>query len=82
MTRQTKTPKQRAEEALGTARRRRDRATTTYGRLREELVNAETELDEAQRLLDYAAQHPALQPTPTETPNSTGNTNQEESPTA
>jgi hypothetical protein len=82
MTRQTKTPKQRAEEALGVAQRRHAKAIAAEKAARAVLNAACDERAEAEQLHDYAKKHPALQATPTETPNSTGNTNQEESPTA
>ena len=71
MTRQTKTPRQRAEEALAVAERRHGRASKTVNQLRSDLLDAENELAEAKRLHDYAKQHPALQqaPTTTSTPN-------------
>lgn len=66
MTRQTKTPKQRAEEALAVAKRKVVRLERDTDRLNLELVQARRALDEAIRLRDYAQQHPALNPpTPT-----------------
>ena len=61
MTRQTKTPRQRAEEAYAIADRRYNRAIKTRDRLEKELTAVEAELAEAQALRAYAKQHPALQ---------------------
>lgn len=63
MTRQTKTPRQRAEEALGVAERRYARATAARDRLARDLAAAEAEVAEATQLSAYAKQHPALQNT-------------------
>lgn len=63
MSRQTKTPKQRAEDALGVAQRRYDRAEANAIRLKKEYHAASTELDDANDLLMYAKSHPALQST-------------------
>lgn len=72
MARQTKTPKQRAQEALGVAERRYNRAIAHRDRLEEELTAAEIELREALELRAYAKQHPALQSTtPTTTEETT-----------
>ena len=70
MARQTKTPRQRAEEALGVAERRYRRAIATRNRLASDLADAETEVSEATELRAYAKQHPALQ-NPTNTKETT-----------
>lgn len=67
MTRQTKTPTQRAEEALALAERRYARAVTTRDRLKDELTAALADLEEARSLRAYATQHPALKTSPSTT---------------
>lgn len=64
MTRQTKTPRQRAEETLGIARRRVDRLTKQVKNTQDELEALEYDLDQAQQRLTYAQQDPALTNTP------------------
>lgn len=71
MTRQTKTPRQRAEEALGVAERRHRKAIATRNRLKGELAAAETEAEEANQLRAYAKQHPALATPAATTPKET-----------
>lgn len=61
MTRQQKTPKQRAEETLAVAQRRCDRLTRDANRLRTELDNVENDLADAITRRDYAKADPALQ---------------------
>lgn len=60
MTRQTKTPRQRAEEALAAAQRRRKRIADKLTTARAQVTTLQTELDEANRRLDYAQADPAL----------------------
>lgn len=67
MPRQQRTPRERAELALGIAERRYNRAIEVRDRLASELVDAEAEVTEATQLRAYAKQHPALQ-TPSTTP--------------
>ena len=74
MARQTKTERQRAEEALGVATRARDRLENKASQLQADLKAVERDLAEAERILAYRRQHPALQST---TPTTT-----EENPTA
>ena len=66
-TRQTKTPRQRAEEQLATAKRVAARLDRKRDRLQEELANLTRELDAALTRRDYLAQHPDLQQNPTTT---------------
>lgn len=73
MTRQTKTPRQRAEEQLGIAERRYARAIATRDRLANDLADAEDEVTEATALRAHAKTHPALQ-TPTSTTNQEAST--------
>lgn len=61
MTRQIKTPRQRAEAALAVAERRYEKAIATRDRLATDLAAAEAEVTEATALRSYAKQHPALQ---------------------
>lgn len=75
MTRQQRTPKERAEIALGVAERKLERARSEYDRLAAEYDAAGTTLAEATRLHDYAKQHPALQ-----TPGTTPTTQEEGTP--
>lgn len=63
MTRQTKTPTQRAHEALGVAERKVKKLRGVVAVLEKHLRENKAELDEAERLLAYAKQHPALQST-------------------
>lgn len=75
MTRQTKTPRQRAEETLGVAQRRVDRLTAAVEHQRAVLQVYETELDEAKARLDYARRDPALDPKQLDNPHTpTGDT--------
>lgn len=60
MTRQTKTPQQRAEEALAVATRKVTRLEEQHSRLATELAETAGELAEATRMRDYLAQSPAL----------------------
>lgn len=60
MARQTKTERQRAEEALAVARRKVDRLTKDRDRLEGDLRKVKAELRDAARLAEYRAQHPAL----------------------
>lgn len=68
MTRQTKTPTQRAQEALGIAERRYKKAVENSRRLNQLLGEADYELDQADALWQHAKSHPALQH-PTSTTN-------------
>jgi hypothetical protein len=63
MTRQSKTPQQRAEEALAVAQRRVAKAERAVAATHAAWEAAKTVLDEAVVRLDYAAEDPAL-PTP------------------
>lgn len=65
MTRQTKTERQRAEEALAVAQRKRERLAATVEQLERDLKSARADLAEAERLYAYRAQHPALPSTTT-----------------
>jgi multidrug efflux pump subunit AcrA (membrane-fusion protein) len=58
--RQTKTPRQRAEETLDAAKRRWKRASDAQLKAAAALRAADTELEEANARLDYAKQDPAL----------------------
>lgn len=58
--RQTKTPRQRAEETLGVAQRRRDRLVTEAIRLKKKVDALDRELADAEARLTYAQQDPAL----------------------
>lgn len=62
MTRQRKTPRQRAEEALGVAQRRRDRLVTEALALKKKADAIDRELEEAEARLAYIQQDPALAP--------------------
>lgn len=77
MTRQTKTPKQRAEEQLGIAERRLTKALARRNGLAQELAAAELELEEATAFRRYATNHPALKqsttPASTTPPKEEGN---------
>lgn len=68
MTRQTKTPRQRAEEALALAERKHKKALRTYSQLQKDCAAAASDLEVARDLHDYAKQHPALQAPSTTTP--------------
>lgn len=58
--RQRKTPRQRAEEALAVAKRKRDRLLKQVATQEAELAAAKSDLAEAERRLTYAQQDPAL----------------------
>jgi hypothetical protein len=60
MTRQTKTPRQRAEDTLAAAQRRYTRAIKTRDKASEAAAHAELEVGDAQARLNYAKQDPAL----------------------
>lgn len=60
MTRRTKTPRERAEETLGIAQRRVDRARTALEKASAAQLAAEAELRDARARLTYAQQDPAL----------------------
>lgn len=60
MTRQRKTPAQRAEEALGVAQRRVDRLVKQTTDARADLEALEQELAEAEARLTYVKADPAL----------------------
>lgn len=63
MARQQKTERQRAEEALEVAIRKRNRLLIQKKDATELHERITRELDEAQDLVEYRAQHPALQST-------------------
>lgn len=63
--RQTKTPRQRAEETLGVAQRRRDRLVTEAIRLKKKVDALDRELADAEARLTYAQQDLALSTTDT-----------------
>ncbi len=63
MTRQHKTPRQRAEEALAVEQRRVERLFAKREQLTAELTGLEDELHEARVRRDYLAQHPDLNST-------------------
>jgi glutamine synthetase type III len=67
MSRQTKTPQQRAQEALDVEVRRVARLTAKRKALKAELDAVDTERDQAIVRRDYLAQHPDLQQNPTTT---------------
>lgn len=69
-TRQRKTDRQRAEEALGLAQRKRDRLQERAEQLRVDLHTADDDLADAEARLDYASKDPALQGSST-TPSTT-----------
>lgn len=72
MTRQQKTEKQRAEEAHAVAIRKVKRLVQAEAHQAGLLEITRRELDEARRLLEYRAAHPALQSTtPTTTEETT-----------
>lgn len=60
MARQTKTERQRAEDALAVARRKVDRLVKAEKHQAELLELTRRELGDARRLLEYRASHPAL----------------------
>lgn len=60
MTRQTKTPKQRAQEQLDTARRIEKRLARRRDTLRSELADITTEHDAAAARVEFLAKHPDL----------------------
>jgi hypothetical protein len=74
MARQQKTERQRAEEAVAVAHRRRDRLHTQATDLRAQLKTIEAELEEAERILAYRRAHPALPSTSTGTTTTTKET--------
>ena len=61
MTRQPKTPRQRAEEALAVAERAVKRLAIKRDQLQDDLETVEREHATAVRRRDYLAQHPDLQ---------------------
>jgi cell division protein FtsB len=63
MTRQTKTPKQRAEEALAVADRRVGKLTKQAAQRRTELEAIDRELAAERARRDHLKTHPDLQPT-------------------
>lgn len=67
MTRQTKTPRQRAEEALALANRQVIRLDRKVDALRIELAELEREQAAAIARRDHLAKHPDLTNTPTTT---------------
>ncbi|MBA2952141.1 hypothetical protein GON03_19180 [Nocardioides sp. MAH-18] len=67
MTRQAKTPRQRAEEALAVATRQEKRLRARARDLRSQLEEAEREHRAALARRDHLATHPDLQPYPTST---------------
>lgn len=60
MTRQHKTPKQRAQEQLDTARRIEKRLARRRDTLRSELADITTEHDAAAARVEFLAKHPDL----------------------
>jgi septal ring factor EnvC (AmiA/AmiB activator) len=75
VTRQHKTPRQRAEETLATAQRVRDRIARQLIRTQKQLDALVHDLDEADDRLAYAKQDPALKgSTTTSTTNQSGDT--------
>jgi hypothetical protein len=72
--RQRKTDRQRAEEALGVAQRKRDRLHKQARARRKELEAIDKELREAEQRLEYAKRDPALTQTPSTTSNQSGDT--------
>lgn len=77
MTRQQKTPRQRAEEQLATAERAADRLKTRRDTLLAELADVQDEYDAAVARRDFLANHPDLGqqgPSTTATTTSTGDT--------
>jgi hypothetical protein len=65
MARQTKTERQRAEDALGVAQRKVDRLIEESKKLGGQLAKVDRDLDDAKKLLAYRRQHPALPSTTT-----------------
>lgn len=58
--RTTRTPRERAEEALGVAQRRVEKIAAKLATARREVTGLETELAEANQRLKYAQADPAL----------------------
>lgn len=72
MTRQTKTPRQRAEEAVGVEQRRVKKLKTQWTKAHDDAERLEAELATAETRLQYLRQHPDLKPNPgTTTPTTT-----------
>jgi len=67
MTRQKKTPRQRAEEALAVAERRVRRLTTARDTHRNALAVIQADLEEETKRRDYLARNPDLPPISTTT---------------
>jgi 4-diphosphocytidyl-2C-methyl-D-erythritol kinase len=67
MTRQSKTPKQRAEEALGVAQRRVNKLQAVVTRLERDLTSAKAELADARERHVFLSSDPALKQTTTST---------------
>lgn len=67
MSRQTKTPRQRAEEALAVEERRVERLTEQWTKARDDFDRLSRERDEAMVRRDYLRQHPDLQQNTTST---------------
>lgn len=68
MARQTKTPRQRAEEALGVADRLLERLEAKRSQLTEELIVVEREKGIAKKRRDYLAANPDLPQTGMDVP--------------
>jgi len=68
MSRRTKTPRERAEEALGVEERRVERLEARRDALRAETEEVELEVAIATRRRDFLRQHPDLDPATTELP--------------
>lgn len=62
MTRQAKTPRQRAQEQLDVEERRVTKLTKKRNQLATEQAAVQAELEEATRRRDYLKQHPDLKP--------------------
>lgn len=62
MTRQHKTPQQRAQEQLGVAERKAAKLNAKVNTAETELADLRVELADAVRRRDFLAQHPDLQP--------------------
>jgi chromosome segregation ATPase len=67
VTRQTKTPRQRAEEALGVAERIVKRLAAKKNELASDLRSVDAELEAAERRRDHLKAHPDLQQPTTST---------------
>jgi hypothetical protein len=67
MTRQSKTPKQRAEEQLGVAERLVKKLASKKAHLQSDLAQVTAEHEAAVVRRDYLKNHPDLQPTTTST---------------